>query len=310
MPGNKLLSICCLGYRHALFIRDCITTIWQDPWPEKEIIAMDDGSGDGSVELLKKLQIESPCPFTVFEQENTGNVPENFNRLFKASKGEAVVFTSLDDMQIPGSLEARMERLLMDGNCAFAAHTMGFAIEGEKLKPEKTPLAGKCPSVDGILEMERTQLHSFYIQGAAFRREAVQAVGGFSSNMLGDDIVLRTKILFWLQAHPQKTFALLDEPGFIYRRHAGNVSANVMRQLKIGFEYCDRFWHGNYPEMLKCWLLTGLDELPYEEALKVFRLSPGASAFLADPDVQKALRINAVKSFVMEQTNKRQEGAV
>lgn len=308
MPGNKLLSICCLGYRHAPFIKDCITTIWQDSWPEKEIIAMDDGSADGSVEILKELQRESPCPFTVLEQKNTGNVPENFNRLFRASKGEAVVFTSLDDMQIPGALEARMKSLLVDDNCVFAAHTGGFVIEGEKLKPEETPLAGKYPSVDGILETERTQLHSFYIQGAAFRRGALQSVGGFSGNMLGDDIVLRTKILFWMQAHPEKTFALIHEPGFIYRRHAGNISSNVMRQLKIGFEYCDRFWHGRYPEMLKCWLLTGLEELPYEVALKAFRLSPGAAAFLTDPDVQNALKLSAVKAFLMEQKSKHQEG--
>lgn len=308
MSGNKLLSICCLGYRHAPFIRDCITTIWQDSWPEKEIIAMDDGSADGSVEILKELQRESPCPFMVLEQENTGNVPENFNRLFRASNGEAVVFTSLDDMQIPGALEARMEHLLVDDNCVFAVHTGGFISKGGKLKPVETPLAGKYPSVDDILEIERTQLHSFYIQGAAFRREAVQSVGGFSASMLGDDIVLRTKILFWMQARPEKTFALIHEPGFIYRRHAGNISANVMRQLKVGFEYCDRFWRGNYPEMLKCWLLTGLGELPYEEALKAFRFSQGASAFLTDPDVQNALKLSAVKSFVMEQKSKHQEG--
>lgn len=311
MHGNKLLSICCLGYRHAPFIKDCITTIWQDSWPEKEIIAMDDGSADGSEEMLKALQAESPCPFTILEQNNTGNIPANFNRLFKASRGDFVLFTALDDMQIPGAMEARMERLLENDKCVFAVHTTGFVLESEgKLRLETTPVHGMCPNAAEMLELERTQFHSFYIQAAIFRRSIIEAVNGFSARLIGDDIVLRTKIFFHLIAHPELTFSFIDEPGFIYRRHHGNISANVMRQLELAFQYCDRFWkEESYPEILKCWLLTGLEELPYEEAIKAFRLSPGASTFLADPDVQNALKLSAVKSFLMEQKGKHQEGA-
>lgn len=304
MPGNdRLLSVCCLGYRHAPFIRDCITNVWQDGWSEIEIVAMDDGSNDGSVEMLKQLQAESPCPFIVLEQANTGNVPANFNRLFKASHGDFILFTSLDDMQIPGALKARMERLLENENRMFAAHTKAFAMEeGKRLTPEETPLAGKFPDAAAILEMERTQLHSFYIQGAVFRRSAVQAVNGFSENMIGDDIVLRTKILFHLRAHPELTFSLIDEPGFIYRRHAGNVSANVMRQLELAFQYCDRFWKEYpYPPMLKYWLLHGIDKLPFGKILRAFTLSGRASGFLLDADIQQALRFSAVRSFASEE---------
>lgn len=309
MPGNEnLLSVCCLGYRHAPFIRDCVTSIWQDPWPEKEIVAMDDGSGDGSVEILKELKKESPCPFTIIEQENSGNVPANFNKIFKASRGDFVLFTSLDDMQIPGALEARMDRLLEDGTRVFSAHTKGFALEGRALRPETTPMDLLRGSDDDAktlatkaLELERTQFHSFYIQGAVFRRDVVQAVHGFSENMIGDDIVLRTKLFFHLLAHPELSFSLIGEPGFVYRRHPGNVSQNVMRQLRLALQYCDKFWRGSpYPEMVKCWLLTGLDVEPWNRILDVFTLTDRASSLLLDGDVREALRINAVKSYVEE----------
>lgn len=306
MPGkDKLLSVCCLGYRHAPYIRDCITSIWQDSWPHIEIVAMDDGSRDGSVEMLKELQSQSPCPFTVLEQENSGNVPANFNRLFKASHGDFVLFTSLDDMQIPGALEARMERLLEDGRRVFAAHTKAFALEEDKkLRPEETPLAGKSPDAAGLLELERTLFHSFYIQGAVFRRDAVEAVKGFSETMIGDDIVLRTKLLFHILAHPELTFSLIHEPGFIYRRHAGNISRNVMRQLEIVFQYWDRFWQGQpYPSMMKCWLLEGLNVVPYTDILRAFTLSGRASRFLLDTDIQEALRLSAARSLVNGREN-------
>lgn len=309
MAGNdRLLSICCLGYRHAPFIRDCISSIWQDDWPEKEIIAMDDGSGDGSVEVLQELASQSPCPFTVLEQDNTGNVPANFNKLFKSSRGRFVLFTSLDDMQLNGAITARMERLLADDSCAFAAHTQGLALKGDRMAPERTPLSGLQPSAADILAMERSQLHSFYIQGAVFRREPLEAVGCFSENMLGDDIVLRTKILLWIQANSGKHFALIDEPGFIYRRHDGNLSRNTLRQLKLVCQYYERFWPGKpYPPMLKQWLLGGLDLEPWNKILEVFAQTPQMSAFLLDPEVQRSLRLNAVRDYVGEQRAQERE---
>lgn len=306
MPGNELLSVCCLGYRHAMYIKDCIMTIWQDSWPIKEIIAMDDGSGDGSVEALRQLQAESPCPFTVLEQEHTGNIPANFNRLFREARGDFVLFTSLDDMQLPQALEVRMERLLANDKCAFAVHAKGFAMEtSRRLSPEITPIAGMDPAAAKALELERTQLHSFYIQGAVFRRSVIEAVHGFSENMIGDDIVLRTKIFFHLLAHPELSFSIIDEPGFIYRRHHGNVSRNVMRQIELALQYFDKFWRGSpYPKMIKNWLLEGLAVEPYDKIIRAFTFTDKAAVLLADADVQEALKINAVRSYMLEQENK------
>lgn len=304
MPGNKkLLSICCLGYRHAPFIKDCVRKILEDPYPHKEIVAMDDGSNDGSVEILKELQAGSPCPFTVLEQENCGNVPANFNKLFKAAKGDFILFTSLDDMQVPGALQARMDKMLANDKCVFAAHTKGFTIDGNgrDARSEITPAASFPPDARLLLELERTQFHSFYIQGAIFRRDLIEAVHGFNENMIGDDIVLRTKIFFHILAHPELNFSLINEPGFIYRRHSGNVSQNVMRQIQLAFQYYDKFWKGHkYPEMIKCWLLTGLTALPYEKVMDIFSLAPGSTKLLMDEDVRVALKMNAVKSFMEE----------
>ena len=302
VPAAPLLSVCCLGYRHAPYIRECIGSLWEGGWPGLEIVAMDDGSGDGSTGILRELQAESPCPFTVLEQENTGNVPGNFNRLFQASRGDFVLFTSLDDMQVGGALKARMERLLADENCVFAAHTRALALEeGAGLRPENTPLAGKNPDAAAVLELERTKFHSFFIQGAVFRRSAVEAVHAFNPNMLGDDIVLRTKLLFHILAHPGLGFALIHEPGFIYRRHAGNISRNVLRQVELAFQYYEHFWRGRpYPPILKNWLLRGLNEVPYADILRAFTFSERAAGYLLDADIQQALRLNAVRSFARE----------
>lgn len=241
MPGkDTLLSVCCLGYRDAPYIRDCITTIWQDSWPNIEIVAMDDGSKDGSLEILKELEGESPCPFTVLEQENTGNVPANFNRLLKAAHGDFVLFTALDDMQIPGALEARMERLLANEHSVFAAHTKAFVLEdNKKLQPRILFFTDSSKATAPMPELEPAQVYSFPIQSAVFRRSALGAINGFSGTMLGSDCFPRTTLIFHIFAHPTFTFSLIDAPGFICRRHRKNSPKKVEGKMDLTIQYKD-----------------------------------------------------------------------
>ena len=75
MSGTKnLLSICCLVYNHAPFIKDNIESIWNSDYNNLEIIVVDDGSKDESSDILKNLQKVSPYPMTIILQKNTGNV--------------------------------------------------------------------------------------------------------------------------------------------------------------------------------------------------------------------------------------------
>ncbi|MDR2339338.1 MAG: glycosyltransferase family 2 protein, partial [Deltaproteobacteria bacterium] len=92
-----LCSVCCLGYKHAKYLEKSIRAIWEGDYREVEIIAVDDGSNDGSGELLQSLSKESPCPMKVILQENTGNIGKNFNTGLKHAKGEYVTFIALDD---------------------------------------------------------------------------------------------------------------------------------------------------------------------------------------------------------------------
>ena len=69
MTGNNptlpLLSVCCLGYKHARFLEENVRSICAIDYPNIEIIAVDDGSQDNSVELLNRLAAEIPLKMTV-----------------------------------------------------------------------------------------------------------------------------------------------------------------------------------------------------------------------------------------------------
>lgn len=297
MENDDLCSICCVGYRHAPYIADCIHSIWKNQYPAKEIIALDDGSGDGSVEILENLQKESPCPMQVILQERTGNVGRNFNRAFAAASGDFILFIALDDMLTEDAIDSKMAILRADPACAFAANTLclklhaagGMTLSGSPLQR----LAKK--EAEDILRLERTIFHSFYIQAAIFRRKLLTAIHVFNENMIGDDIVLRTKALLYLQKRPDQSFALIDAPGVIYRDHAGNLHKNSLRQLELVLQYHSKFWpHEPLPPIVKTWIMDAMPRLDFANCLKIFTFAPNStSALLQDADIVAMLRMRA-----------------
>lgn len=236
-----LCSICCLGYNHAEFLTECIVSIWEQTYRNIEIIAVDDGSSDNSVEILNQLKNKSPFEMTVIAQSNTGNVGKNFNTALKKSQGEFVSFIAMDDKLYPNAVFDKVKSMTDNENIAFAASSyvtfFGEGIDDDKYI--KTSLS-KC-TLEDLLEMEYSRFHSFYIQGSVIRKNALDIIGGFDEDMVGDDIVLRTK-LFRYCLESNLNFIITDAPSCYYRRHPFNVSRNIQRQIMIVSGYLKKYW--------------------------------------------------------------------
>ena len=97
MNNNPLLSVCCVSYNHEKFIPKCLESIWNQDYKNIEIVVVDDGSSDNSVNILENLKSKSPFPMTILTQQNTGNIGKNFNRAINSAKGKFIAFISCDD---------------------------------------------------------------------------------------------------------------------------------------------------------------------------------------------------------------------
>ena len=253
-----LCSICCLGYNHAEFLTECIESVWSQTYRNIEIIAVDDGSSDKSVEILNQLKNKSPFKMTVISQSNTGNIGKNFNTAMKQSQGEFVSFIAMDDKLYPNAVFDKVKSMTNNENIAFAASSyVTFFGEGiDDDKNTKTSLS-KC-TLEDLLEMEYSRFHSFYIQGTIIRKNALDIIGGFDEDMVGDDIVLRTK-LFRYCLKNNSEYVIMDTPSCCYRRHTDNVSKNIYRQIMIVSGYLHKYL-GNRkkPKILFDWYWTWL----------------------------------------------------
>lgn len=101
-------------YNAGKYLSDCLDSVLNQKFDgETEIIAVDDGSGDGSLELLKKYAAKD-SRIQVFSQHRQGqSVARNF-ALGKAT-GDYLIFVDADDELLPGSLNLFAEAIARHG---------------------------------------------------------------------------------------------------------------------------------------------------------------------------------------------------
>lgn len=296
---QKLLSICCLGYNHAKFIEANLSAIISSKYEQIEIIAVDDGSTDGSSEMLKNIAAKSRFPMQLLLQENSGSPAVNFNRAIHLAKGEFITFVSFDDVLNMGGIEQMLSEMSKNQKIAFMTSTNFNIINSEGKITEKRilPIYNKKNStVNEMLEFEYSNFESFWLQGTVFRRELIDDVQGFDEDMLADDIVLRTKVLRYMVEHDELSFRLIDTPAFFYRLHGNNISGNTKRQIKSVTQYLDRYW-GNRPnpQIYNEWVAYAVKIYDSPTVKSIFIPSDRLVQAMSDKDVQKNM---FEKSFI------------
>jgi glycosyltransferase involved in cell wall biosynthesis len=96
----KLLSIIITNYNFEAYVRDAIESALAVTYPDKEIIVVDDGSTDGSREIIAAY---SDRIITVFKEN--GGQTSAANCGFARSKGQLVQFLDSDDMDVPDIMD-------------------------------------------------------------------------------------------------------------------------------------------------------------------------------------------------------------
>ena len=256
---SNLCSVVCVCYNHAQFAAAGLQSIFDQTYRNIEIIVLDDGSTDTSVEVIEQMLAQSPFKTRFIKQENKGNVPGNFNTAIDAAVGEFVTMMSLDDMLLPDCIRNAVEILSKSDHITFAANTGHYEIDkdGKRLTPDTwlPPNSADIRTAAELLEIEYESLGAFYIQGQVFRRDALLAVGCFDDTMTGDDIVLRTRLFQHMIEHPEMTFSLGTDVVLAYRKHGDNLHRNTFRQIKTIIEWKEKYFPDRpYPDLFYNWL--------------------------------------------------------
>ena len=107
----KLVSILIPCYNADKWSNETIASALSQTWPNKEIIIVDDGSTDNSLQLAKEHESNI---VKVVSQEN-GGAAEARNKAYEYAQGDYIQWLDADDLLAPDKIEKQMSAAEEDG---------------------------------------------------------------------------------------------------------------------------------------------------------------------------------------------------
>jgi glycosyltransferase involved in cell wall biosynthesis len=178
MSRSPLCSVVVPAFNAEHFLEDAIHSIVEQSHPSWELVVVDDGSTDRTLEVAKAVQ----HPRTrVFTQAN-GGASAARNRGLRESNGQYVVFLDADDRLRPTALARFVEALEDAPRCVVAyGEIRAIGAEGDVLDP-RPPRFGERPSGD-LLGALLVRNRIITPGAACIRRSSLMEVGSFDERL-------------------------------------------------------------------------------------------------------------------------------
>lgn len=168
------ISVIMPCYNAAAFVEEAVNSVMSQTHADVELIVVDDGSTDGSVDILKQLAIHHSPRLNLLFQQRRGPYPAR-NLGLQHARGERVAFLDADDYWTPDCLEKLSAAL--DTHHADIAYcgwqNIGTGAPGTQ--PHVPPKYEDDDPVARFLKGCPWPIHA-----ALIRRETMDAVSGFS----------------------------------------------------------------------------------------------------------------------------------
>ncbi|MCX7670338.1 MAG: glycosyltransferase family 2 protein [Anaerolineae bacterium] len=110
MTERPHISVIIPVYNGERFLAEAIRSVLDQTLPPDEIIVVDDGSTDGSAQVVERLRLHAPIPISYHYQSNRGPSAAR-NRGLELARGEFIAFLDADDLWPPGKLALQWAQL-------------------------------------------------------------------------------------------------------------------------------------------------------------------------------------------------------
>jgi glycosyltransferase involved in cell wall biosynthesis len=247
------ISVITPVYNGENTIRETIASVLDQTFADFELIVIDDGSTDGTLEAIASF--DDPR-IRVFSYANAGQ-GKSRNRGIELAEGNSIAFIDADDLWTPDKLEAQWQALQANSEAAVAySWTDHIDENGQFLRP------GPHLSFNGDV-WEPLVLADFIGSGSnpLIRTEALKQVGGFEPSLPpAEDWDL------WLRLAKRYPFAVVPRVQILYRVASHTTSFNIWRMEKSSLRVIDRAFAGisDRDRLKRCSLANRYKYLTYK----------------------------------------------
>jgi glycosyltransferase involved in cell wall biosynthesis len=211
------------------YLAEAVESILGQTFPDFELLAIDDGSRDGSAALLERYARRDPRVRLV-RRAHAGLVA-TLNAGLALARGELVARMDADDVALPRRLELQVARLDLDPDLLC----VGGAYEVIDARGRRIDLVRPPEAPEQILAAALEGRSPICHPAALYRRDRVIAVGGYDvAAPVAQDYDL------WLRLMDVGRLANLSEVVLRLRYHAGSVSEREQaKQMAYASRLCE-----------------------------------------------------------------------
>jgi glycosyltransferase involved in cell wall biosynthesis len=218
MPiDTPLITVVVPAYNRATTIADCVRSVQAQTYTKWELIVVDDGSSDGTPQVVTKLA-QDDSRIRLIQQPRNGGAQAARNVGIRAGTGTWVAFLDSDDQYLPDSLEKRMSLAKKENVCLV--HSECYIID-----PDGTKKVYRVPPITGSAYSTLLSHEGPLYQGLLVAKTALQRI-----DFLDEHILAFQEWDTSIRLAKYYPFAFETTPTFIYDcRRTDTMSKDLLR---------------------------------------------------------------------------------
>lgn len=171
-----LVSVVIPAYNAAGFIEKTLDSVRAQSYRSYEIIVTDDGSCDGTSEVVSRYLKEHALPGRCVVQVNK-KIAAARNTGMRAASGAFIALLDHDDLWYPGKLEVVMREFGLHPEAGLICHNENISRQGRLLKTSRNG-----PAVKNMYERLLFTGNALSPSASVFRKDLALSIGGFREN--------------------------------------------------------------------------------------------------------------------------------
>lgn len=212
------VTVIIASYNHGPYIEQSILSVLAQTYTNIELLVVDDGSTDDSVERIRRLQALHGFDFRV--QQNQG-LTRTLNDCSARAQGVLIVPFGSDDIMLPDRIAIQVAHMVAHPEVGICAGNI------ELMHADGTPYPDKRQNRD--VPFRRLDFDDMFMERKPYppaptlmiRRDALEQVGGFDPSIRLEDLYIELKVTragYYIDGLPVVMAR--------YRKHATNSYKN------------------------------------------------------------------------------------
>ncbi len=208
-------------------IKETIDSILNQTFKSIELIIIDDGSTDSTVEIIENI---SDSRIKLFYYPN-GGLSTSRNRGISLAQGEYISFIDADDLWTPDKLESQWQALQENPQADVAYSWTDYIDESSNFLKSGRRIKANGDAFSKLL------LFNFLENGSnpLIRQKALEKVGVFDESLTAAE----DKDM-WLRLAANYEFVCVEKPQILYRISTNSMSSNLKRQETASLKVIER----------------------------------------------------------------------